>query len=302
MFDKKLNKIVVTGGSGFVGSNTIPLLEKEGYKVFNYDLKEGYDIRNKQQLIDAIDSGDKVLHLAAIARFAEADADPLVAWETNVLGTRNVAEVCEEMGADRMVYSSTGSVYMPIDKEPPITEDFSAKGNSVYGCSKYIGEQSIKQSLKEVPYVILRYAHLYGEGKVGHGAIGGFISRMERGMAPTLYGGKQSNDFTYVKDIALANLMALEAPETALNDVYNIGTGEEISTEDCFNIMADRFGYHKEFEMFPARTVDPLRFVFDVKKAYEKFGFTAKYNFKDGLDDYIKGGSIPGWIDRDGKA
>lgn len=302
MFNKELNKVIITGGSGFVGSNTIPLLERENYKVFNFDLKTGFDVRNKQQLREVIDPGDIVLHLAAIARFAEADADPITAWETNVQGTQNVAEVCEQMGVDRLVYSSTGSVYMPITEEPPINECFSAKGNSVYGCSKYIGEQAIKKALAAVPYIILRYAHLYGEGKVGHGAIGGFVSRMERGLAPTLYGGKQSNDFTYIKDVAMANLKAIEAPKEALNDVYNIGTGEELTTEDVFNIMAKTFKYDKEFDRFPQRTVDPLRFVFDVSKAKEKLGFEAKYNFKAGLEDYIKGGSIPGWIDRDGKA
>jgi len=294
-------KIIVTGGSGFVGSNTIPVLEERGYGVLNFDLTEGLDIRNINQLLGAIEPGDKVLHLAAIARFAEADADPLTAWETNVLGTQNVAKACKEKGAERLVYSSTGSVYMPINEEPPITEKFIAKGNSVYGCSKYIGEESIRR--ENVKHIILRYAHLYGEGKVGHGAIGGFISRMSRGLAPTLYGGKQSNDFTYVKDIALANLIALTTDKPLVfNEVYNIGTGEELTTEDVFNIMAERFNYHKAFERFPVRTVDPLRFMFSVEKAEKLLGFKAKYNFKDGLDDYLKGGSIPGWIDRDGNA
>ena len=290
-------KTVVTGSEGFVGMNTIPLLEKAGHNVFRFDLRTGYDIRDYDQLKSFINKGDKVLHLAAIARFAEADADPYTAWETNVLGTLNVARVCKENGAERMVYSSTASVYMPIDQEPPITEDFPAKGNSVYGCSKYIGEQAIKRT--DIPYIILRYAHLYGEGKLGHGAVGGFISRMTRGLTPTLYGGKQSNDFTYVKDIAIANLMALtvDNPE-ALNETYNIGTGEELTTEECFNIMAEKFGYDKELERFPARTVDPLRFVFDIKKAEKLLGFKAKYNFRDGLDDYLKTGTIPGWINR----
>lgn len=294
-------KIVITGGSGFVGSNTIPLLAEKGYPIFNFDLKEGFDIRSICQLKNVIKKGDKVLHLAAIARFAEADANPLVAFETNFEGTRNVVQVCKENGAERLVYSSTGSVYMPIDQEPPIAENFPAKGNSVYGCTKFAGEEAIRT--EGIRYIILRYAHLYGEGKTGHGAIGGFINRMSRGLAPTLYGGIQSNDFTYVKDIAIANLMALETenPE-AFNQVYNIGTGEELTTEEVFKIMADRFNYHKEFERFRVRTVDALRFMFDVSKAERLLGFKAKFNFKEGLDDYLKNGTIPGWINRDGNA
>ena len=281
-------RVIVTGSSGFVASNTIPLLKEHGYEVIPYDLKEGYDIRNLHQLKSVIKKGDKVLHLAAIARFAEADDNPLLAWETNVLGTVNVAKACTENGAERLVYSSTGSVYMPIEKEPPMTEDFPARGNSVYACSKYIGEQVIIG--ENIPYVILRYAHLYGEGKIGHGAIGGFISRMSRGLSPVLYGGLQSNDFTYIKDVAMANLLALETDNT--NEVYNIGTGEELTTEEVFKILSEKFDYHKEFERLPARTVDPLRFVFSVEKAEKLLGFKAKYNFKDGLTDYLKDGKL----------
>lgn len=277
-------KIVITGGSGFVGGNTIPALKEKGYEVLNFDLKEGYDIRNENELRNVIEAGDKVLHLAAIARFAEADADPLLAYVTNVLGTKNVANVCKEKGVERLVYSSTGSVYMPIEQEPPITEELKARGNSVYGCAKYQGELYIKQA--EIPYVILRYAHLYGEGKIGHGAIGGFIDRMNRGLSPVLYGGKQSNDFTYIKDIVEANIKALETEN--INDTYNIGTGEEMTIEGVFETLADIFDYHKEFERLPMRTVDPLRFVFDVSKAKSKLGFEAKYSFKQGMTDWLK--------------
>lgn len=282
MFDKNRNKIIVTGGSGFVGSNTIPELKKLGYKVFNFDLVEGFDIRKYNQIWSAINKGDKVLHLAAIARFAEADANPYLAWETNVLGTKNVAKVCKEKQAERLVYSSTGSVYMPIKEEPPITEEFRAVGNSVYGCSKFIGEEAIRKA--GVKHIILRYAHLYGLKKIGHGAIGGFVDRMNRGLAPTLYGGKQSNDFTAIDDVTQANILALEVEdEKAFNQCYNIGTSEELSTEEVFKIMADVFDYHKEFERIKQRTVDPQRFVYDISKARKLLGYNPKYNFKDGL-------------------
>jgi len=187
-------RVIVSGGSGFVGKPTIHALKELGYTVFNYDILEGYDIRDRWQLESVVEKGDKILHLAAVARFAEADDNPLLAYETNVYGTRNVGKVAKAKGAERIVYSSTGSVYMPIEETGAITEEFKARGNSVYGCSKFLGEEYVRKY--EVPFVILRYAHLYGEGKIGHGAIGGFIDRMERGLAPKLYGGKQGNDFT----------------------------------------------------------------------------------------------------------
>lgn len=294
---KVMPNIVVTGGSGFVGKNTIEALQKLGYPVLNFDLTEGLDIREYKIVKKYIEKGDRVLHLAAIARFAEADDDPLLAYETNVIGTYNVARACKEKGAERLVYSSTGSVYMPIEEEPPITECFRARGNSNYACSKHLGELMIKKV--GVPHIILRYAHLYGEGKIGHGAIGGFIHRMERGLAPQLYGGKQSNDFTYIKDVVQANLLALETDK--MNEVYNIGTGEELTTEKVFEIMRRKFKYDKEFERIAGRSVDPGRFVYDISKAKTFLGFNPQYSFEKGLEDYYNTGSIKGHIDRTGK-
>jgi len=274
-------RILVDGGSGFVGTETIKLLEREGHHIFNYDLMRGYDIRDIEQLnrVAKEFKPDRWLHLAAIARFADADKDPKLAFETNVVGTKNVAEVCRELHIP-LVYSSTGSVYMPINQEPPITEDFPTKGNSVYGCTKNLGELYVKEN---TPNIILRYAHLYGKEKRMHGLIGGFLDRINRGLAPKLMGGRQSNDFCYILDVAKANLLALTAPWDKWNQVYNIGTGQELSARDAGQIVCDTFGYKGDIEKVGAREVDPDRFVYDVSKAKVMLGFTAKYNFKDGL-------------------
>lgn len=280
-----MSKIIVTGGSGFVGSHTIKALREQGHQVLNYDLKEGYDIRDYEQLKSFVQEGDKILHLAAVARFAEADADPERAWTTNVEGTDVVARVAKENKAERVVYSSTGSVYMPIEQEGSIDESFQVRGNSVYGCAKHFGELALKRA--NIPFIILRYAHLYGEGKIGHGAIGGFISRMERGLSPVLYGGEQSNDFTYIKDIVQANLLALFT-ETGMNEVYNIGTGEELSTEKVFNLLKEFFKYDKEFERLAQRKVDANKFVYDISKARKKLGYEPEFNFLAGMNDWYK--------------
>ena len=284
---RNMNKIIITGSEGFVGKPTTKALEEKGYKVLRFDIKRGLDIRDYKQLKKTIQPGDKVLHLAAIARFSDADKDPLLTYETNIKGTENVAKACIWNNAERLVYSSTGSVYMPIEKEPPIKEDFQIRGNSVYGCSKAMGEFIIKNWKPN--YIILRYAHLYGEGKIGHGAIGGFIDRMNRGLAPKLYGGLQSNDFTYIKDIVQANLLALEVINPkAMNQAYNIGTSEELSTKQVFEIMRKVFGYQKEFKYLPQRTVDPLRFVYDISKAKKLLDYQPRYNFKKGIKDYYE--------------
>src|SRR3990167_1491332 len=229
-------KILITGSLGFVGQETRKLFEEKGLEVIGYDVMNKEDIRDYNQLDSFIrtHNPDRILHLAAIARFAEADKDPKLAFETNVLGTKNVSKVASLYHIP-LVYASTGSVYMPIKQDPPITEEFQAMGNSVYGCTKYLGELYIKEC--KSPWIILRYAHLYGKEKRGHGLIGGFVERIERGLAPTLYGGKQSNDFTYIKDVAEANYKAIVAPWDKWNQIYNIGNGEEISAEEAGKII-----------------------------------------------------------------
>ena len=181
-------KILVTGGTGFVGKETIKLLESEGHEVFNYDIVNGFDIRDYCQLSEVIASWrpDRVLHLAAIARFDEAEADPVVAFDTNYLGTKNVVDACDEYHVP-LVHASTGSCYMPITEEGAIKETFRIGGNSVYGCTKAAAEMYVQQA--KVPWIALRYAHLYGAEKRWHGLIGGFLKRIEHDMEPELYGG-----------------------------------------------------------------------------------------------------------------
>ena len=287
-------KILVTGSKGFVGKETCKLLEKNGHEVIHFDLVDGLDIRDYATLNLKVfmKSPDRILHLAAIARFSEADDDPKLAFETNVKGTENVAKVAS-MYRIPVVYASTGSVYMPISEEPPITESFKTAGNSVYGCTKLLGEKYIEAS--EGYWIILRYSHLYGKDKRYHGLIGGFLSRIERALDPILYGGKQSNDFCYVKDVAIANMLAIEAKPDSWRQHYNIGTGEELTAEEAgaMIIVANNKakGHNKytgKVERREQRTVDSQRFVFDISKAKNMLGFEYKYNFLAGLKDMFK--------------
>ena len=277
-------KVLITGNKGFVGTETQKLLEQEGHSVVGYDLMDGYEIGDKEQLERVVINTvpERILHLAAIARFADADNDPKLAHETNVIGTANVVDVAKKYHIP-VVFSSTGSVYMPIQNDGQIKEDWPARGNSVYGCTKAMGELYVKE---HTPHIILRYAHLYGKEKRMHGLIGGFTERISRGLAPTLYGGKQSNDFTYIKDIAMANYKALVAPWDKWNQAYNIGTGEELSAKEAGEAICEALNWPKDkVEIKEQRTVDPNRFWFDCSKAERLLGFKAEWSFADGLKD-----------------
>ena len=276
-------KVLMTGDMGFVGTETKKVCERERIEVIGYDLMNGFDIRDEIQLAEVVkwNKPDRILHLAAIARFADADNDPLLAHETNVMGSMNVASIADTNHIP-VVYASTGSVYMPIKEKPPITEKFRVCGNSVYGCTKALGELYFIRS--SAPYILLRYAHLYGSEKRMHGLIGGFWDRIKRGLAPTLYGGAQSNDFTYILDVAEANVLALKAPWDKWNNAYNVGTGEELSAAAAGKMICDAFGYKGRIEVREQRTVDPDRFVYDCTKAEVMLGFKAKFSFKQGLE------------------
>lgn len=276
-------KILITGDKGFVGTATKALLLEKDHEIFGYDIMDGRDIRDIKQLEDLVRDGkiERILHLAAIARFSEADKEPLLAHDTNVTGTMNVAMVAGKYHIP-LVYASTGSVYMPIEQEGKITEDFQVRGNSVYGCTKALGEKYVQKYAN--PWIILRYAHLYGKEKRHHGLIGGFISRIDRGLAPTLYGGKQSNDFTYINDVARANVLAITAPWDSWNQAYNIGTGEELTAEEAGKAICEATGYQGEIEKKEGRTVDPEHFVYDTTKAKRMLNFEYEFDFATGLE------------------
>src|SRR3990167_2830388 len=152
-------RVIIFGDKGFVGSETTRQLKEMGHEVIGYDIMDCRDIRDQEQIYKVMveEKPDRALLLAAISRFADADKNPELAFTTNVQGTKNVAEVCAKLHVP-LVYASTGSVCMPITEEPPITEDFAARGNSVYGCTKFMGELFVR---KYTPYIVLRYAHLY---------------------------------------------------------------------------------------------------------------------------------------------
>jgi UDP-glucose 4-epimerase len=274
-------RVLITGDKGFVGRATVRSLDGH----IGYSHRDGFDICDLKQFREVVkrEKPDAILHLAAIARYIDANDSPMTAIETNIFGTRNIVRVCAEKGIP-LVYASTGSVYMPVTRPPPITEDFECKGNSVYGMTKCIGEEFVRQ---HSPHIVLRYSHLYGNEKGAIGLVGLFIDSIERGVPPIIYGGNQSNDFTYIKDVVQANLLALKAPKEAWNKTYNIGSGEEITTEQAARVICKLTGYTGKLDYREVRTVDAKRFVYSIEKARRLLGYEPRYCFYEGLKEMI---------------
>ena len=292
-------KVVVTGANGFVGFHTVKALVDAGYDVTALDVSDSRlqtEFKEnpnctiaKADILDEdlkrfIELGDKVLHLAAVPRFEQASQNPQKAFRINVEGTINVIQACIEKKAERLVYSSTGSVYsrnVPI----PIREDATREPESIYGLTKKQAEDWIILYGHRLPYVILRYAYIYGEGK-DWGAVGAFLKNLKEGKSPVIYGGRQTNDFIYIKDVVQANLLALETEHT--RQAYNIGTSRATSIKDVCQLCIKAIGTNLTAEIKPPREFDFPVFVYDISKAQALLKFDPKWNLYEGIEDIIK--------------
>jgi len=292
-------RVVVTGANGFIGLHTVRELINVGYDVVAVDvvasklqtLFHGNEhckihVANilDKNLESLIEEGDKVLHLAAVPRFAEARENPQKAVRVNVEGTLNVIQTCIKKKAERLVYGSTGSVYsrnVPV----PIREDAAREPDSVYGLTKKQAEDWIIFYGNRLPYVILRYGYVYGKGK-DWGAIGAFLKHLKEGKRPLIFGGKQTNDFIYVKDIVQANLLALET--SYVRNAFNIGSSRATSIKDVCELCIEAMKSDLTMEIKPARAFDFPVFVYDISKAQTLLGFEPKWNLFKGIEDILK--------------
>ena len=291
-------KVIVTGANGFIGLHTVKELLKRGYQVAAID-KE-IDKVNKilsadltvykldivrDDLTTVIEHGDKVIHLAAISRFKPAQENPEMAFQVNVMGTLKIILACLEESAERLIYSSTGSVYAP-DVNVPIVETARREPVSIYGLTKKMAEDLIfyfgKQYLR---YVVLRYGYVYGPGKTW-GAVGAFLELLREGKQPVIYGGSQINDFVYVKDVVNANLLALETPY--VNQTYNIGTGRPMKILDVYDTCRRVLGSDIEPRILPPREFDYTLFVYDIRKAQTLLNYEPKWKLEDALRTYVE--------------
>lgn len=290
-------KVIVTGANGFIGIHTIRSLLEKGYKVTALDIKtevlkefssnkyceiKEMDILS-ENFKNLIKMGDKVLHLAAIAKFSTAKANPQMAVRVNVEGTLNIVQACIEKKAERLVYSSTGSVYS-LKAPVPIREDAPREPNNIYGLTKKMAEDWITLHGNQLPYVILRYGYIFGKGK-DWGAIGAFLKRLSNNQQPIVFGGNQTNDFVYVKDVVQANLLALETTYT--NQAYNIGTGRATSIRDVCEYCIKASKSSLKMKLEPARVFDYPIFVYDIAKARTLLRFEPEWNVLDGIADMV---------------
>lgn len=310
--DLQGKRILVIGGAGLVGSHLVDqLLQTDVKEVVIFDnfcrgrmdnLKEalkdprcrifedGGDILHLDILNRAMQGIDGVFHLAAVW-LLQCHEYPETAFDVNVRGTFNVITAAIKNKVERVVYSSSASVYGDAI-ETPITEDHPYNNFTFYGATKIAGEHFFKSLGQRygLNWVGLRYMNVYGPRQDYQGAyiavMHKILDRIEKGERPLVYGdGSQCYDFIYVEDIAKANLLAMQADATGKN--YNVGRGIGTSIKELTEMLLQLSDSSLQIQYEPAGLTFVTNRIGCPKAAKEDLKFEWTVELKEGLQRLI---------------
>ena len=298
-------RYLVTGGAGFIGSNTVDELVRRGHRVAVLDdlstgkeqnlaaARDGIDyfqgsINDPEILQRACRGADYVLHMAARASVPRSVKDPAETNRINVDGTLLVLLAAREAGVRRVVFSGSSSVY---GEKPalPKREEMPPEPISPYGVSKLVGELygQVFHRVYGLEFVTLRYFNVFGPrqdpGSTNSGVLSLFITAMQSGASPTVYGdGEQSRDFTFIENVVQANLLACEVPGIA-GMVFNAGTGRRYTLNQTLRLLEKFAGRPARANYVEPRQGDIRDSQADISLAREKLGYEPRVEFEEGL-------------------
>jgi len=299
---KRKERILVTGGAGFIGSHVADAALAAGHTVAVLD-----DLSTGERALvppeAAFYEGDicdaafvervfsefepEVLnHHAAQMDIRRSVADPVFDARVNILGTLTLLTAAVRHRTRRVIFASTGGACYGEQEAFPAAEDHPLCPVSPYGTAKVAVETYLGAfyAMYGLSYAALRYANVYGPrqnpfGEAGVVAI--FASRLLREVEPVINGdGRQTRDYVYVGDVVAANLAAIEGPETIR---ANIGTGRETSVTDLYQGLVEAVGWGGEAEHGPAKPGEQQRSVIDPVLAWETWGWRPQVPLSEGL-------------------
>tara|TARA_Y100000310_G_scaffold317205_2_gene369807 strand:- start:237 stop:1121 length:885 start_codon:yes stop_codon:yes gene_type:complete len=292
-------KCLVTGGKGFIGSHVVELLVDEGHEVIVIDNETSvsneifYEVPGvayyKEDMCDSsthsyYDGVDWVFHLAARARIQASLANPTDTFINNVIGTQSVLEASRHAGVKKVVYSGSSSYY-GLKNEIPNHEGQPSDCLNPYSLSKYQGEELCRlyAGLWDVDAVILRYFNVYGPREPLRGqyapVVGIFKRQRSDGDLLTIVGdGEQRRDFTYVKDVARANLLAAQSDINF--EVLNIGSGTNYSVNEVAELIGGAA------VNIPPRPAEARVTLANNDKARRLLGWTPSVTLPDIINEY----------------
>lgn len=298
-------RYLVTGGAGFIGSNTVDELVRRGHGVVVVDdLSAGReenlaDSRSKITFIKgsitdletvqrATQEADYVIHLAARTSVPRSVKDPLETNRINIEGTLNVLLAARDNKVRRVVIAASSSAYGETPTLPK-KETMQPVPISPYGVTKYVAElyAFVFGRCYGLETVCLRYFNIFGPRQDPDSPYSGVLSRFATafldGGQPVVFGdGEQTRDFTYVENAVQANLLACEAPNVA-GQTFNVGTGARISLNRTLELLRKISGKHLEAKYDPPREGDIRDSQADISRAKQSLGYEPSVEFDEGL-------------------
>ena len=298
-------RYLVTGGAGFIGSNTVDELVRRGHSVvvlddFSSGKEENLaEVRNKITFIKgsitdievvrkAMHEAEYVRHLAAKTSVPRSVKDPIETNKINIDGTLNVLVAAKELKVKRVVFAASSSAYGETPTLPKV-ETMQPEPISPYGVTKYVGElygQAFGRCYG-LENVALRYFNIFGPrqdpSSPYSGVLAKFCSAFLEDAQPVVFGdGEQTRDFTYVENAVQANLLACEAPSVS-GKVFNVGVGGRVSLNEVVRALGKITGKTLETKYEPPRDGDIRDSQADITQARELLGYEPQVSFEEGL-------------------
>ena len=292
---------LVAGGAGFIGSHLADVLIEKGHKVividnFSTGKKKNLnpsvefhqtDLKDLDRIKPLFKGVDFVFHLAAVPRIMVSIKNPASAHQNNLTNTLNVLIASKEAGVKKFVYASSTSIYGD-QPQLPLKENMRPNPLNPYGVQKYTGELYCKvfSEIYNLPTTCLRYFNVFGPRQSFEGdyasAIGIFLRQKSEGKSLTIIGdGEQKRDFTYIKDVIRATILAAEK-ETKGGEAINIAAGNSYSINKLAEIIGGKT------VNVPPRPGEIKESLGDVSKAKKLLDWEPEYDLESGLQEMMK--------------
>jgi len=309
---RRISKVLVTGGAGFIGSHLTEALLQKGHSVrvlddFSTGKKENLifdkeypsleiiegDIRHLAICQKAMKDIEYVFHQAALPSVQRSVEDPLGSNAVNVGGTLNILFASREETVKRVIYAASSSVYGDTPTLPK-HEEMLPHPLSPYALQKYIGEQycGLFYQLYGLETVSLRYFNIFGPkqdpNSIYSAVIPKFIDALLQGSPPIIFGdGEQSRDFTYIENVVQANLLAMSA-EHLHGEAINIACAEKTSLNQLVNVLRKILGSKLSPVYEEPRKGDVRHSLADIRKGKELLNYKPKVGVGLGLKKTVE--------------
>lgn len=294
------NKVLITGGAGFIGSHIVEKLLENNYNVIiidnlssgsienipNSDTLKFYQLnieKDDLELVFQKEAPDYVIHLAAQTSVNFSISHPYYDANMNVMASIKLLELCKKYNIKKFITASSVAIY-GNPKYLPIDENHPTEPMSQYGLSKLTMEKYIK--LSGIPYIIFRFSNAYGprqKSSKESGVVAIFNNAMKNNEPINIYGdGEQIRDFIYVEDIANICIKAINS--NVENEIINFSTNKGVSLNQLFKVMKSLYNYTLNANYLPERIGDIKNSILSNDKAYNLLKFTNYTKLEKGLE------------------